>query len=149
MSMDDVDRRLLSLMPELTRPSILDLARRSGLARGTVQARIDRLVARGVIAGFGPRLDLNALGYSVTAFVSLEIAQGQGATLLNALKSMPEVLEVHKTTGEGDLLVRIVARTNEHLHELLEAMLALTGIQRTQTALVLHTSVQRGPDSVI
>ncbi len=147
--MDDVDRRLLSLMPELTRPAVLDLARRSGLARGTVQARIDRLINRGVIAGFGPRLDLNALGYSVTAFVSLEIAQGQGAALLDALRSMPEVLEVHKTTGAGDLLVRIVARTNEHLHELLEDMLALTGIERTQTALVLHTSVQRGPDSVI
>jgi DNA-binding Lrp family transcriptional regulator len=147
--MDDVDRRLLSLMPELTRPSILDLARRSGLARGTVQARIDRLMSRGVISGFGPRLDLNALGYSVTAFVSLEIAQGQGAALLDALKSMPEVLEVHKTTGSGDLLVRIVARSNEHLHQLLEGMLALTGIERTQTALVLHTSVQRGPDSVI
>jgi DNA-binding Lrp family transcriptional regulator len=147
--MDDIDRRLLALMPDLTRPAVLELARRSGLARGTVQARIDRLVERGVIAGFGPRLDLHALGYAVTAFVSLEIAQGQGSALLEALRSMPEVLEVHKTTGSGDLLVRIVARTNEHLHELLEHMLALTGIERTQTALVLHTSVQRGPDSVI
>jgi DNA-binding Lrp family transcriptional regulator len=119
------------------------------VARGTVQARMDRLIERGVIAGFGPRLDLHALGYSVTAFVSLEIAQGRATTLVDALREIPEVLEVHKTTGAGDLLVRIVAETNEHLHELLEAVLSLKGVERTQTALVLHTSVQRGPDSVI
>jgi DNA-binding Lrp family transcriptional regulator len=147
--MDSIDRRLLGLMPELTRPSVLELARRAGVARGTVQARIDRLVDRGVIAGFGPRLDLHALGYTVTAFVSLEIAQGNGARLVDALRAMPEVLEVHKTTGAGDLLVRMVAHTNEHLHELLEKVLTLDGVQRTQTSLVLHTSVQRGPDSVV
>jgi DNA-binding Lrp family transcriptional regulator len=147
--MDAVDRTLLSLMPELTRPSVVELARRAGLARGTVQARIDRLIERGVITGFGPRLDLHSLGYTVTAFVSLEISQGNGSELVNALRDLPEVLEVHKTTGAGDLLVRIVARTNEHLHELLERVLAFDGVERTQTALVLHTSVQRGTDSVV
>jgi DNA-binding Lrp family transcriptional regulator len=149
VQMDAIDRRLLGLMPELTRPSILELARRAGVARGTVQARIDRLIERGVIAGFGPRLDLQALGYTVTAFVSLEISQGKGSVLVDALRAMPEVLEVHKTTGAGDLLVRMVARTNEHLHELLEAVLSFDGVERTQTSLVLHTSVQRGPDSVV
>jgi DNA-binding Lrp family transcriptional regulator len=147
--MDDVDRSLLAHMPELTRPSMLELARQVGIARGTAQARVDRMVADGVIAGFGPKLDLHALGYTVTAFVSLEISQGHGGKIVNALTKMPEVLEVHKTTGAGDLLVRIVAHTNEHLHELLETLLTQHGVERTQTALVLHTAVQRGSDSVL
>ena len=147
--MDAVDRQLLALMPELTRPSIVELARRAGVARGTVQARIDRLIERGIVAGFGPKLDLHALGYTVTAFVSLEISQGRGAAIVASLTNVPEVLEVHKTTGAGDLLVRFVARTNEHLHELLETVLAMPGVERTQTSLVLHTAVKRGPDSVL
>ncbi len=149
LGVDDIDRQLLALLSELTRPSVLELSRRAGLARGTVQARLDRLVDRGVIAGFGPRLDLHALGYTVTAFVSLEITQGQGAVLVSALRSIPEVLEVHKTTGSGDLLARIVALTNEHLHDLLERLLSFDGVERTQSSLVLHTSIQRGPDSVL
>jgi DNA-binding Lrp family transcriptional regulator len=56
---------------------------------------------------------------------------------------IPEVLEVHKTTGPGDLLCRVVARTNEHLHDVLEAVLATPGITRTTTALALTSPVQR------
>ena len=60
--MDDLDARLLATAADLTRPNVLELARRLGVARGTVQARIDRLVANGVIAGFGPYVDLRAVG---------------------------------------------------------------------------------------
>ncbi len=147
--LDNLDRQLLTLLTEVTRPSVLDLARRLGVARGTAQARLDRLVGDGVISGFGPRLDLRALGYTVTAFVTVEIRQGRGEAIVRALGSMSEVLEVHKTTGAGDLLVRMAAQTNEHLHELLESLLGLDGVARTHTSLVLHTAVQRGPDSVL
>jgi DNA-binding Lrp family transcriptional regulator len=147
--LDELDRDLLTLLPVVTRPSMLDLARRAGVARGTAQARLDRLIANEVITGFGPRLDLRSLGYAVSAFVALEISQGRGSAIVDTLRSIPEVLEVHKTTGAGDLLVRLAARTNEHLHDLLESLLVLDGVDRTHTSLVLHTSVQRGPDSVL
>ena len=101
---------------ELTRPNVLELSRRLGIARNTVQARIDRLQESGVIAGWGPVVDLKALGYDVLAFMTLEIAQGQEAAALVELAAIPEVLEIHKTTGPGDLICRVVARTNEHLH---------------------------------
>jgi DNA-binding Lrp family transcriptional regulator len=73
----------------------------------------------------------------------LEIAQGQEAAVIDSLATIPEVLEVHKTTGPGDLLCRIVARTNEHLHDVLERVLATPGITRTTSALALTSPVQR------
>jgi DNA-binding Lrp family transcriptional regulator len=141
--LDDLDRRLVTALPDATRPGVLDLSRRLGVARGTVQARLDRLHAAGVLAGFGPYLDLRAMGFTVLAFTTLEIAQGQEASVIDSLAAIPEVIEVHKTTGPGDLLCRIVARTNEHLHDVLERVLDTPGITRTTSALALATPVQR------
>ena len=135
--MDDLDRRLVTALPGVTRVGVLELSRRLGIARGTVQARLDRLQGGGVVAGFGPYLDLRALGFMVLAFTTLEIAQGQETAVLDSLAGIPEVIEVHKTTGPGDLLCRIVARTNEHLHDVLERVLATPGITRTTSALAL------------
>ena len=64
-----------------------------------MQARLDRLQAAGVLAGFGPYLDLRALGFTVLAFTTLEIAQGQEAAVIESLATIPEVIEVHKTTA--------------------------------------------------
>ena len=127
----------------MTRPQVLELSRRLGVARGTVQARLDRMAGAGTISGYGPLVDLKALGYTVLAFTTLEIAQGQEAGVIAALAEIPEVLEIHKTTGPGDLLCRIVARTNDHLHEVLEQLLAAPGITRATSALALASPVQR------
>ena len=130
---------LLAALGELTRPNVLELSRRLGLARNTVQSRIDRLEGSGVIAGWGPVVDLKAMGYDVLAFVTLEIAQGQETAALAELAAIPEVLEIHKTTGPGDLICRVVARTNEHLHLVLERVLAAPGVQRTTSSLALNS----------
>ena len=140
--LDDLDRRLISALGDATRPRVLELSRRLGVARNTVQARLDRLERSGVIGGFGPLVDLKAAGYGVLAFTTLEIAQGQESAVITALASVPEVLEAHKTTGPGDLLCRIVARSNDHLHEVLETVLAAPGIERMTTSLALDTPVQ-------
>ena len=134
---------LLAAVAEVTRPNVLELSRRLGIARNTVQARIDRLQASGVIAGWGPVVDLKAMGYEVLAFMTLEIAQGQEAAALADLSSIPEVLEIHKTTGPGDLLCRVVARTNEHLHAVIEQVLAAPGVRRTTTSLALNSPKRR------
>ena len=92
---------LLTALGELTRPNVLELSRRLGIARNTVQARIDRLQQSAVITGWGPVVDLKAMGYEVLAFMTLEIAQGQESPALAELAAIPEVLEIHKTTGPG------------------------------------------------
>ena len=108
----------------------MELARRAGVARGTAQARLDRLVARGVVRGFGPEIDPPSLGYPVLAFTTLEIAQAGVDELVAHLVAIPEVLEVHTITGPGDLLCRIVARSNDHLQAVIAAVLAGPSINR-------------------
>jgi len=134
---------LLDALGELTRPNVLELSRRLHLARNTVQARLDRLQESGVIAGYGPVVDLRAMGYHVLGFMTLEIAQGQEAAAIEVLTAIPEVLEIHKITGPGDLMCRVVARHNEHLHVVVEAVLAAPGVVRTTTSLALNSPVLR------
>jgi len=138
---DGLDARLLTALAETPRAGVMDLARRLRVARGTVQARLDKLLARGVISGFGPELGLRALDYDVLAFTTLEIAQGRLADVVEHLRDIPEVLEAHATTGPGDLHCRVVARTNEHLQQVINRMLEVAGISRTSTVIALSEQI--------
>ena len=138
-----MDQSLLDALAETTRPNVLELSRRLGVARNTVQARLDRLQASGTIAGYAPTVRLGSLGYGVLAFITIEISQGLGAPVIDGLAAIPEVLELHKITGPGDLLCRIVARSNDHLHDILERVLAVPGITRTTTTLTLGSPISR------
>jgi DNA-binding Lrp family transcriptional regulator len=141
MGIDALDGRLIALLDRQPRIGVLELSRRLGVARGTAQARLDRLVAQGVIRGFGPQVDPAALGYPVTAFATLEIRQGQGADVRAHLTTVPEVLELHTTTGRGDMLCRLVARSNADLQRVIDRVLGFDGIVRASTTIVLENPV--------
>lgn len=134
---DGLDARLLRAVAETPRAGVMELARQLQVARGTVQARLEKLQQRGVVRGFTPDIDLRAIGYEVLAFVTLEIAQGRVADVVAHLAGIPEVLEVHATTGPGDLHARVVARTNEHLQHVIGAILTVDGISRTTTQIAM------------
>jgi len=142
-ALDDLDRRLLRCLAESPRAGVMELARQLGVARGTVQARLEKLQQRGVVTGFGPDVDLRAIGYEVVAFVTLEIAQGALESVVAHLATIPEVLEVHTTTGPGDLLCRVVAPTNAELQPLIGRMLASGGVQRATTQIALTEQIPR------
>jgi len=140
--MDGLDVALLDLLTAEPRVGVLEASRRLGVARGTVQSRLDRLEASGVVTGFGPQVDPGALGFGVTAFVTLEIRQARGHDELAArLADVPEVIEVHTITGAGDLLCRIVARSNADLQRVIDAIVAVDDVQRTSTVIALATLV--------
>jgi DNA-binding Lrp family transcriptional regulator len=120
---------------------VMELARQLGVARGTAQSRLDKLVAAGVIIGFGPEINPRAMGYSVLAFTTLEIAQGRLNDVLAHLRDIPEVLEADATTGPGDLLCRIVARTNDDLLKVINRVLEVKGINRTTTVVALSDQI--------
>lgn len=134
---DPLDARLIRALCDRPRAGVMELARQLGVARGTVQARLDKLQQRGIISGFDPDLDLRAMGYEVLAFVSLEIAQVRLEDVTVHLRQIPEVLEVHSVTGAGDLLCRVVARTNDHLQKVINRILDIQGIERTTTQIAL------------
>ena len=140
---DDADRSLIGALRSGGRLSNSDLSRILGMARGTVQSRLQRLVERGVITGWGPDLDPRAADLGVTAFTTLTIAQGAHDRVVAALTATPEVMEVHVITGAGDLLCRIAARDNDHLHELIQGVVATEGVLRSSTQLALNTPLRR------
>ena len=141
-TIDDLDGRLIRLLAAEPRIGVLECSRRLGVARGTVQARLDKLVERGVIRGFGPELDPAALGYTVTAFVTLGIRQSRGHdAVAGHLSAIPEVLEAHTITGEGDLLCRIVARSNTDLQRVIDGIVSYDGIVRASTHIALAQQI--------
>lgn len=141
-TVDDLDRALVSLFTAEPRIGVLAASRRLGVARGTVQSRLDRLARDGVIAGWGPTLDPAALGYPVTGFLTLEIRQGAGHDAVGEhLARLAEVLEVHTITGSGDMWCRVVARSNSDLQRVIDAALDHPGIVRSTTVIALATQV--------
>lgn len=142
MSIDELDAKLLNLLAAEPRLGVLECSRRLGVARGTVQARLDRMAARGVITGYGPDVSPKALGYDVMAFVTLEIRQLAGHDpVTGRLAGIPEVLEVHTITGDSDLLCRVVARSNADLQRVIDRIVEVPGVLRTSSMIALDTPV--------
>ncbi|WP_134739467.1 Lrp/AsnC family transcriptional regulator [Nocardioides sp. 503] len=140
--MDDLDRNLIGLFATEPRVGVLEASRRLGVARGTVQARLDKLESSGVVTGWGPDLAPEALGYPVTAFLTLEISQSSGhEAVAQHLAGVPEVLEAYTITGAGDLWCRVVARTNADLQRVIDRVVAVAGVQRASTVMALETQV--------
>lgn len=140
--LDDLDERLIELLASEPRIGVLECSRRLRVARGTVQARLDKLLARGVIQGFGPQIAPAAIGFGVTSFVTLEISQRRGHDPVAAhLRRIPEVLEAHTITGSGDLLCRIVARSNSDLQRVIDQIVAYEGIARASTIIALAEQI--------
>ena len=140
--MDQLDRKVIELFAAEPRVGVLEASRRLGVARGTVQARLDRLQSTGVITGWGPDLEPGALDHPVTAFLTLEIRQGAGhETVGEHLSTIPELLEACTITGPGDMWCRVVARSNSDLQRVIDRVLAHDGIVRCSTVIALATQV--------
>ncbi len=140
--MDPLDGRLIELFAAEPRIGVLEASRRLGVARGTAQARLDRLVSTGVIRGWGPELSPEAIGFPVTAFLTLEIRQGSGHDVAAAhLARVPEVLEAFTITGAGDMWCRVVARSNTDLQRVIDLVLGSSAIERSTTVIALAGQV--------
>ncbi|MFI6480251.1 Lrp/AsnC family transcriptional regulator [Nonomuraea sp. NPDC050663] len=139
--LDDLDLKILKLVHERPRSGLLELARLLRVARGTVQARLDRMTADRVIVDFGPNLSPKALGHPVQAFTTLEVEQGSRAGISRILETIPELLEAHIVTGPGDVWCRIAGRDHEHIQQVIDRMLAIEGVRRSSTVITLSAVV--------
>jgi len=139
---DALDAALIELLAAEPRVGVLEASKRLRVARGTVQARLERMQERGVITGYGPEVDPAALGYEVTAFITLEIRQAGGHDpVADRLAAIPEVLEAHTITEPGDMLCRVVARSNADLQRVLDAIVSTKGVIRSATLISLAAQV--------
>jgi DNA-binding Lrp family transcriptional regulator len=139
---DDLDARLLAELRANPRLGLLEVSRRIGVARGTVQARLAKLERRGIVTGFGPDVDPAELGHRLQAFVLLELTQGRLAEAVEALERTPEVLEVDAISGPQDLICRVAARDTEHLQEIVNSLLATDAIRRSTSYVVLSRPIR-------
>jgi DNA-binding Lrp family transcriptional regulator len=141
LTIDELDARLIGTLRDNPRVGLLEVARRLGVARGTVQARLAKLERRGVVTGYGPEVDPGAMGYAISAFVFVELNQGRLAEAVELLSTVPEVLEADAISGPQDLVCRVVARDTEHLQDLVNTLLATPAIQRCTSHIVLSRQV--------
>lgn len=141
MAVDELDTRILALLLEQPRTSVREYARILAVARGTVQARLDRLERDGVITDHAPALSPAALGHPVLAFVHIEVTQGRLDEVGDALAAVPEIIEAFSITGGGDLLTRVVARDNGHLEDVIQRLIRMPGVVRTRTEMALRERV--------
>lgn len=141
-TVDATDARLLLELVANPRATGVELAARLGLSRNTVQARLGRWEASGVLAGFERRVDPRALGYRLAAFVAVVVDQHRLDAVVTELAEIPEVIEVCGTTGPIDLTVRVVARDTDDLYRVAGAILKIEGVERTNMALVMQQLVE-------
>ena len=141
MPVDALDARILRLLLQQPRTSVREYARILGVARGTLQARLERLERDGVIMVAGPRVSPAALGHPVLAFVRIEVTQGHLDDVGEELAAVPEIIEAFSITGGGDLLTRVVARDNAHLEDIIQRLIQLPGVVRTRTEIALRERV--------
>jgi DNA-binding Lrp family transcriptional regulator len=140
---DATDARLLLALAEDPRASVMALSQRLGLARNTVQSRLARLETNGVLAPLDRRVRPEALGYRLSAYVTVQVVQRSLADVSGALEQIPEVVEVTGLSGVADLLVEVVAKDADDLWRITERVLAIPGVQRTDTALALRRFIER------
>jgi DNA-binding Lrp family transcriptional regulator len=141
--MDDMDRAILAALQADARQSLATLARRLRVARSTVQARIERLEARGTIAGYTVRLGEAARAARIRATVLLTIEPRALAAILTRLKSMPEVEAAHTTSGRFDLMLTVAAEGTAALDAVLDAIGAIPGVRASETLVHLTTRIDR------
>ncbi len=140
--MDQLDVALVEAMRANPRVGDLELSRITRVARATVQSRLAKMEAAGIITGYGPDIDLVAAGHPVLAFVTLEIAQGALDAVTAELESLPNVLDAYVTSGTADVVCKIGATSHEDLQAVLLHISQAGTVVRSTSVIVLSELVR-------
>jgi DNA-binding Lrp family transcriptional regulator len=135
--LDATDARILRALDDDPQATVVALSRTLGLARNTVQARLRSLEERGVLCPPSTRVRPTAIGRPVLAYVTLTIAQGDIEEISAELSGVPEILEMHATTGDGDIIAKVAARDPADLHRVTRRLLGCRSVVRTSTAMAV------------
>ncbi len=141
--LDDTDQALLNLLRENARASVVELARKLGLSRTTVQSRLQRLERSKAVLGYTVVVPDEAEVSLVRALVMIVAGPKTGASIEVALRRMPEVRALHSVSGPFDLVAILAARSIGELDLAIDRIGALDGVERTTSAIVLSTRIAR------
>ena len=141
MELDDTDRAILRILQENARTPFSEIARQIDMSSATVHDRVNRMEDAGVIEGYETRVDPKAIGLGISAIVGLRVEQGREQDTLERLTEIEGVQQVHLTTGEWDVMMRVYAADADALRELMFDQIAqMDGFSRSQTMVVLGTT---------
>ncbi len=143
MQIDEKDWMLLALLGENARMPISELARRLGLARTTVQARMERLERSGAIAGYTIRRGA-ALQPPLRATVLISVEPRAGPAVVDRLRVLSGVEKVYTTSGRFDLLAQVVAASTAELDATLDRIAEVPGLRSSESLIHLATKIDRG-----
>ena len=137
--LDEVDQRLIAELRRDGRAALSDLAERLGLARGTVRTRMERLVARGEIAGFTVLTRGDVTAAPVRGLMMIGIEGRGGEKVMARLQGIPAVMAVHSTNGKWDLVAELATQTLLELDEVIHRIRSIDGVMTSETNLLLST----------
>ena len=143
--LDNLDRKILDIIIKNARIPSKDVAEACGVSRAAVHQRIQRMIDDKVITGSGYNVDHKSLGYSTCAYIGLQLERGSMyRQVVPELEKIPEVVESHFTTGSYTMMIKLYARDNQHLMELLNDRIQhIPGVMATETLISLHESISR------
>lgn len=142
--LDIVDKQILNILLQDATISYTKIAEQIHTSAGTVHVRIKKMRQLGIILGQHLSVDPRPLGYDLCAFVGLHLEKAQWQkSILAALQGIPEVLNLHQTTGQYSLFLQLRCRDSEHLRQVLEQIQHLEGVQRLESFISLAEPIRR------
>ena len=142
---DNLDKKILSILSKNARIPFKDVAAECNVSRAAIHQRVQHLIEAGVITGSGFDVNPKSIGYSTCTYVGITLEKGSMyKDVVSELQLIPEVVECHFTTGPYTMLVKLFARDNEQLMELLNNRLqGIHGVMSTETLISLEQSIKR------
>lgn len=142
---DALDKKILSILSKSARMPFKDVAAECGVSRAAIHQRVQRLMEIGVILGSSFNINPKSLGYRTCTYVGITLERGNMyREVAEQLALIPEIVECHYTTGSYTMLVKLYARDNEQLMELLNDKLQnIQGVVSTETLISLEQSIKR------
>ena len=142
---DELDRKILNIITKNARIPFKDVAAECGVSRAAIHQRVQRLIDAGVITGSGYTVNPKTLGFQISTYIGIKLEKGSlYKEVVPALEKIPEVVECHFTLGPYTLLIRLFAKNDEHLMQLLNNKIQeIPGVVSTETLMSLEERIQR------
>lgn len=138
MQLDSLDRKILGLLTQEPRAGVREYARRLHVARATVQSRLDKLVDAGVIESYVPQLNVERLGFPLSAYLHLRLQQHDFDATVRQLARIPFITQADSVAGSDDVTCGVVARDHAHLEDISLAVMQIDGVERIRTEIVMR-----------
>lgn len=145
MKIDKTDQRILDILLQDAKRPYTEVARKANVSQGTVHVRMNKMEEAGIVEKNTLKINYARLGYDITAFIGIYLQKSAlYDQVLEKLKSIAEITNIHYTTGNYSMFVKIHCRDTSHLKQVLhDKMQQVEGIERTETMISLEESLDR------